>query len=125
MTRDTDLIRDLLLFVEENDELRYAVDTGFTLPDDFQHLDLDVLGYHVHLLIEAGLVEGKVRRDTMGATIACFITRITWEGHEFLDNIRSETIWNRAKERVSQTAGSVSLSILKKVATKVAADIAL
>lgn len=42
------------------------------------------------------------------------ITRIiglTWKGHEFLDNIRDNTVWNAVKEKASKFGG-LSISAL-------------
>jgi hypothetical protein len=36
---------------------------------------------------------------------------LTWAGHEFADNARSDTLWNQAKTIVKEKAGSVSIAI--------------
>jgi hypothetical protein len=39
--------------------------------------------------------------------------KILWEGHEFLDAARSDTVWAKAKERVISTTGTLTLEALK------------
>jgi hypothetical protein len=45
-------------------------------------------------------------------------TRLTWEGHEFLDKIRSDTMWNRVRERVAQESLGWSFQTIRAVADK-------
>lgn len=56
------------------------------------------ISYHIILLIEAGLVSGKISQS-IGPEPKDFIAqRLTWSGHEFLDSIRSDGIWERTKK---------------------------
>jgi hypothetical protein len=41
---------------------------------------------------------------------------LTWEGHEFLDNIRNDSVWSSTKKRVGDLVGSVSISVIAAVA---------
>lgn len=41
---------------------------------------------------------------------------MTWDGHEFLDDIRSDSVWSQTKSAVVNQVGSVSLSVLQEVA---------
>ena len=41
---------------------------------------------------------------------------LTWEGHEFLDAVRHETVWAKTKEVVKSKGGSVSFEVLKELA---------
>ena len=44
---------------------------------------------------------------------------ITWEGHQFLDSIRSDTVWEKSKEKIKATVGSASLQIISALATSI------
>jgi len=44
-----------------------------------------------------------------------FIKGITWYGHEFLDSIRDEGVWNHTKKAL-KPFGSASFEIVKNVA---------
>ena len=43
------------------------------------------------------------------------VKRMTWEGHEFLDAARKDTLWDRAKEKTLKATGGLSLDVLKGV----------
>lgn len=69
----------------------------------------DQVAYHLRLLIEAGLVDGNT---TMEMPI---ISRLTWQGHEFLDNVRDPSIWRSTKERVKDLP-SIAIGVIVEVA---------
>jgi len=41
---------------------------------------------------------------------------MTSQGHDYLDAIRNDGIWQRTKEAVAETGGSAALEIIKAVA---------
>ncbi len=88
MRRDWELIRRILLALEE-----YERTDGAVRPDDFEGYDSETVSYHMWLLKQAGLIEATCR-DQRYMKIQCIASRLTWEGHEFLDKIRSKSIWN-------------------------------
>ena len=38
---------------------------------------------------------------------------LTWQGHEFLDAARNDTIWRKAKKKVLETTGGLAFDVLK------------
>ena len=106
------LVRKLLLQTE-----------GVT-EQDLSQYDQDSINYHYHLLIDAGFLEGKIHwvtNRTKGRVAgAVTINGLTWAGHEFLDDARNETVWNKAMQTVNGTGGSISLSILSTLLQSVA-----
>jgi len=107
-----DLIRTILLKVEEDQTLSgsfQAVNAAtFGITD---HSDADVI-YHLVMLVEAGFLVGNTR---LAATGQIVISKRTWEGHEFLDDIRDPEIWRKTKERAKSVA-SVGLGFLWEIA---------
>jgi hypothetical protein len=105
MKRDMDLMRQIMMEVEN---LRY--DGGgheITIPD---HAKPEIY-YHVLLLHEAGLIEAL---DLSGNDYVLWRpTRLTYAGHEFLDAARDETRWNKAKDKVTSTTGTLTIEALK------------
>jgi len=95
MKRDMDLVRKILM--------------DFEASDKFQTTD-PIEGGHVAIMQDAGLVEASVQRMRDGYSAA--ILRITWAGHDFLDNARSPEIWQKLKERLHDKAASVSFDII-------------
>ncbi|PEW58205.1 hypothetical protein CN448_31480 [Bacillus cereus] len=49
------------------------------------------------------------------------ISSITWDGHQFLDNIREKSIWEATKIKAA-TLGSVSLPTLSELAKSYIAE---
>ncbi len=105
MKRDIDLVRKILFAVEECDR-----DPLEWVPLSFGGHDEKTIAYHVWLLIDAGLIEGTNCSSLNGF---CWqAKRLTWAGHEFLQSIRDDTIWNKAKEKVLKPTASWTFGIL-------------
>lgn len=107
MKRDMELIRKLLLSIEENpDQL------------EVEGYDEDCIKYHSMLLIEAGLLDGDVSYYLSNTSIVpdfVSVNRLTWDGHEFLDNIRKEEVWNTIKTEFKDASISTVFNIGKQL----------
>jgi len=115
MTRDWDIIREILTKLEEN-----LSPSNILQLSDFSSEQRESISYHSELLIEAGLVDGEMIKS-MGRDIPEFlITRLTWNGHEFLDTIKNETVWKKTKKSFTNSGISMSFDIIKSVATDTA-----
>ena len=115
MKRNWDTIRELLAKVEE-----------CTLPTDIVQLEhfsaerAAEISYHMALLIEAGLVSGQMV-NTMGPEVKDFIAQqLTWNGHEFLDSIRNDTVWQKTKKMFIEQGLSMSFDLIKEGAKQAA-----
>lgn len=105
MKRDMDLIREVLLKVEE-----LPFDGGFHEITVEGRTD-DEVTYHVMLLHEAGFIEAQDLTTLSG--ICWKPKRLTYSGHEFLDAARSDTVWQKAKAWTQKTTGTLTLEGLK------------
>ena len=90
-----DLIRLLLLQLETG-EKPAALDS---------YSEADRL-YNSALAIEAGLIHGTVKFNEIRQPSQVKGYRLTWEGHNFLDAARSETVWNHVKATIKEKGGS-------------------
>lgn len=116
MRRDMDLIRALILKLEE-----LPLEPGSIVLIDRTDIQ-DELGledysedqvlYHYQLILEKGWVEGG-----QYASNAEYITfrSITSAGHDFADSVRDPAIWAATKEGALK-AGGYSLDLLAKLA---------
>jgi hypothetical protein len=109
LKRDFDLIRDILLQIEAApaNSRRFRI----RIPEK----DQDVVDEHVELLIESGLVDGAPRHVSgapMYVEIEVMVTRLTWEGHDFLSSMRDDTIWRKAKTEIIKPGLSFTFSLL-------------
>ncbi|WP_425628273.1 DUF2513 domain-containing protein [Vibrio neptunius] len=106
MKRDMELIRSLLLAIEEN-----AHDYKL------QNYNLDAVRYHEALLIEAGLVVGSISQE-LGTTEYPYVKifKLTWSGHEFIDNIREDRLWSTIKCNFKEASFSTIMNVSKELA---------
>jgi hypothetical protein len=98
------LIRDLLLEVAANPDLDGHLEVTFTADGDHSLVEVT---YHGQLLIEAGYLKGNRGMAT--------VSRLTWDGHEFLDNIRDPRMWKNTKERLKGLP-SVAIAVVAEIA---------
>lgn len=117
MKRDMDLVRSILFRMEEHD----YEDDGSISADSFEpeYTERQVM-HHFGLLWKAGLIDAM---DASAARGEYYIpTAITWQGHEFLDAVRSQSIWNQVKTKAKDFGGFVPLEIAKLLAIQYAKD---
>ena len=105
MKRDMDLVRSILLHIEEHDR-QIGASTYTNIK--FQRYSLQQIGYHLKLLHQAGLIEDYDWPSGAGS--------LTWNGHEFIDAVRNDTIWERTKKRFGEESLGLAFEVVKKVA---------
>lgn len=115
MKRDWDLVRKILLACEELGDTSSALEAN-----GIEGSDAETVSYHMSLLIEAGLIKGHCSQG-MNDPMRCFATSLTWEGHEFLDKVRSNNVWNKVKAVAREKGISLSLDVIK-IAAKAAIE---
>lgn len=81
--------------------------------------DNDDLFYAVEYCVKSRFVETLFSKDTYRIPIS----RITPDGHRFLENIRSDTNWEKVKS-VAKKAGSFSADVIIEIAKNVAVEAA-
>ena len=112
MKRNMDLIREILLHVEEHGSL-----------EDFDDGDSAEFKYHVRLLAEADLLKIIVHTEMGGEIILQEIgggSFLTCKGHDFVDAARDEGRWNEAKAVVKEKAGSISFTVFTQLLVQLA-----
>lgn len=117
MKLNFDAMRDLLFVIEEqprNIDINQVV-----LSNTLSRYDKNDLGYALEKLIESGLLIGKARPTKDG--IYFFIDSISYEGHQFLDHVRSDTIWEKIKD-TAKKLGVKGIGGIATIATKVFID---
>ncbi len=117
MQRDMELIRKIMLAVEQHEH-------GFAPGDlKIEGSTDEQVGYHCYLLGDAELAE-VVEIERRGAESPYAVLRkLTWKGHEFLDVSKDDTTWEKAKQRLTaagKSLHSVTLGVLQSLLTEVA-----
>jgi hypothetical protein len=117
MQRDMELIRKLLLAVEQHEH-------GFAPREiTIDGYSDEQVGYHSWLLNDAGLAEAIDVTNRGSDSPEAMIRHLTWAGHEFLDAAKDDTTWQRAKQRLASAGKSlqtVTLGVLQSLLTDVA-----
>ena len=123
MKRDHELIRNILLDIEERHPgfglLNYKFgDHGFDGVSD------EALVGHIKLMMDAGLIEIPASQWISSSGVS--IHGLTYRGYDILDSIRDRDIWNMAKENVLsvqdmgiEMLGKLARAYLKKKLEKV------
>ena len=99
MKRDMDMVRDLLLQIEGLEQ---------PIVVDEQTGNSAEVVYHVRMLIQAGMIEGT-------ASGLAAVHGLTWAGHDFLDSIRDDSVWAKAKEIVKESVKSAPAEFMKEL----------
>ena len=78
------------------------------------------VGHHLKLLEEAGFLAGIDVTPLVGDGPRVIPERLTWEGHEFLDSIRDDTVWKEVRGRLEKIGGQATIAVVKALAGSVA-----
>ncbi len=112
MKMDMDLIRKILLALEEH-EHGYA-----TMSLEIDGYTEEEIGYHVWLmgedqarLLKVEDVSSEDMEESPYARPIC----IRWDGYEFLEAAREPSRWRTAVEKVKSTGTGMTIEILKGV----------
>lgn len=113
-------IRDIMLALEDK-PYKETYDVS-TLHEHLPQYSNDELEYCCYKLYEAGFLELSVTKicGYQGYAIKS-IKELTYIGHEFIEKIRPDTVWNKTKNIISKV-GTTSLGIVADVASNCAND---
>lgn len=126
MKLDKDCIREVLLYIEEHcifetdkfGEKRIHI-VGFhelTEANELSKFYEDDIRYTIVKLLEGDYIKGSLIPKNSGLNFQIVqITQLTLRGHDLLDNIRPEPVWNKTKG-ILHKVGDFSLSIMSQVA---------
>lgn len=103
MKRDIDLVRKILLALEEHGSV------------PIQSLEIvgyeqEAVDYHLWILADSPYVHFE--KGSLASAI--FVSyRLTWQGHEFLETIRDDARWKQLKEASTKAAATSTEAIAK------------
>lgn len=114
MKLNPDCVRDILLKIEELPDVKHFWRfEKETIPDLFPQYSIDEIIYHLRQCELNGFLLNPSHNMQYDYYIVQDLTPI---GHEFLNNIRENTVWNGVKE-VAIKIGANSLSSFVQIAT--------
>ena len=117
MKLNPECLRGILLTVEEN----CTFSTSWSYQEnsfDLEHLaeyDHKEIIYHIKQASQSGLIQGVQYFDNGRGVI---INDLTPSGHEFLANIRTDTLWNKLMAKFTGASLPILIEGAKEVAMK-------
>lgn len=106
MKLDMDLIREILIWCEET--LPSTSENYQTNELKFKNYTPEQISFHFHLLVGNGYINA-LNSSGGGNLYVYSLQHLTMDGYEFLDAIKSDTVWNGMKEE----AGKIGIQAIK------------
>ena len=108
MKRDMDLVRELLIKI--SDDNLSEIDTND-----------DATKYHLEILQQKNYIVGVSIQQQVGGGVYCSIesARLTWDGNEFLETIKSVKIWDKIKKTLNEKGVGLTIDAIKLAASVV------
>lgn len=109
MKRNMDLCRLILFKIEEeyfSTSLYNLKITGYS--------DEEV-AYHCKLLFDNELISDYKDSYADDSLDYFEVGSLTWKGHDFIDKIREDTVWNRTKEVIKEKMLPTTIEVIKDI----------
>lgn len=113
MKRDMELIRKILFKIED------TVDNVAKYNLEIEGYSMDQVAYHCSILYEGGYIYAYEAQYGGNVIYSFGVGRLTWEGHDFLDKIREDTIWKKTKETISYKGLPFAFDIVKSISAEI------
>lgn len=109
MKRDMDLVRKILLVLEQHEH-------GYAPKQlEIEGCTDEQIHFHVWLMGDGGLLRVSDSSHGAGASPRAIPVSIVWEGYEFLEAAREDTMWEKAKSTISEAGVGLTIEMLKGV----------
>lgn len=106
--RDMDKVRELLLSIESGEEA--SIRTRYDAED----------GHHLRLLQDAGFIDSDMDELPLqyaGGEESWLGLRLTWEGSNYLDQVRDSSRWGKIKKTIAEKGEPLTIATVKACAT--------
>jgi Hypothetical protein (DUF2513) len=116
MKRDWDIIRDVLLALEDSDTPNPRLSAKH-----FTQHDEQAVAYNMRLLHEAGYIDARFTSSNSmsGHILGASAVHMTNAGHELLDTIRSDTVWSKTKDTFKSKGLDMTFDLVIMVSKKI------
>lgn len=118
MKLNYDLIRELLLFIEDHTDGSLPIPDNTIVQAFAANSEQNVVIYHLKYLMDTGFIE----RAYTAYLKSGFTADITPTGRNYLDSIRDERRWDDVKKHFADKLGNVAIDIVSLVARKCMLD---
>lgn len=120
MKRNMDLARKILLKIEESEPFERIRDLSI---DGF---DKQEVAYHCEMLYEEGLIKdyNGITCDNFDGVLLFYVQDLTWEGQNYVEMIRQDTVWNKTKDIITQKGLPMVTGTIKTIANAIISSMA-
>ena len=108
MKRDMDLIREILLAIEEQHE--YGPISGLTIPGH----SMNEIAYHCKILYEHGFIDNYEDDSGDDELLDFSVGALTWEGADYLEDVRDNTRWGKVKKTMKEKGIPLTVEFIKE-----------
>lgn len=112
MRRDMTLVRRILKTVNESPG-PVGIDQLVNDGDSREKV-----GEHIRLMREAGLLEARILAADGDPFYSTTVTRLTWEGHDYLAAVGAPDVWRTVQEEGARAGLELTLDTAKALAAK-------
>lgn len=119
MKLDYDCVRNILLTVESlNFNTQLNNDNAHFFPLLHEYHD-DKLQYTIKRMAEAGFISNECVLTMVSGNVRYYISELSWDGHQFLDHIRDENVWQTTKSKTDKFLNSIPAKLLVAITAKI------
>lgn len=108
MKRDLNLVREILLWANEQKEFAF-----YANPVLKDYTD-DQISYHVYLMEQAGLVIAHNHQTIHDSGPNKILFCVTWDGHDFADAAKNDALWKKAALTILKEGKGFTFDLVKE-----------
>ena len=115
MKRDMDLVRKILLKIEES--APFETVQNLTI----ENYDMQEVAYHCEMMYQKGLIK-EYQGDTVdnyNGVISFYVADLTWEGQDFLETVRDNSVWKKTKDTLKKKGLPLVIETIKTISTEI------
>ena len=121
MKRDMDLVRKLLIRIEEVYEPgQKRISASELVIDGY---DAQTVVEHLMLMRDAGLLQDVVAKTYVTGSTIVSVGNLTNKGYDTLEDFRNDTVWNKTKDVVKEKGLPMVIDVFKEVASTIISSI--
>lgn len=112
MIRDMDLVRKILFSIEDSKPFEKIINLSI---DGY---DMQEIAYHCEMLYNAGYIKDYDAStcDTVDGVFGFWVRDLTWDGQDFIETIRQDSIWNKTKTAIKNKGLPLVVDTIKTIA---------
>ena len=113
MKRDMDLIRKIMLQIEKE------YDSTAILNLKVEDYTPEQIATHCKMLYEAGLLSDYKAQYASDELYMFGVGNLTWEGYDYLDKIRDDSVWKKVKDTAKEHGVPLLLDTVKQISSAI------